>query len=299
MYKKDEGTRSGNGGTQLLSNHGIETAVTSRSSAIRATAARRSARAFAYDVARRGPGTFFSECVLSSPLFTGLSETAHEELCDRATERSFLSGEMIFREDDPVRFVDVIGSGSVKITQLSREGGEVILRVNGAGCLLDGMGDASETVHTTSAWAIRDCSILSWETSEFAKFVERYPLILRNAASIVKHRLKTLEQSFCDISTARVPQRLARLLLRLSVPQCNSTESLGLSREELAQMTGTSLFTISRLLRDWAERQIVYVTRNAVEIEDRQALQELADQSDRLRFHQGNYNHRFRTMPRR
>jgi CRP-like cAMP-binding protein len=90
-----------------------------------------------------------------------------------------------------------------------------------------------------------------------------------------------LEQAFCDMSTARAPQRLARVLLRLTKhAPCSSPDSLGLSREELAQMIGTTLFTISRLLRDWAERQIVYVSRNGLVIENMEALQQLAEHGD-------------------
>jgi hypothetical protein len=90
-------------------------------------------------------------------------------------------------------------------------------------------------------------------------------------------RLRMPAQSFCDLSTARVPQRLARVLLRLAsddVPQ--QQEPLGLSREELAQMIGTSLFTTSRLLREWAVLGIVYVNRSGVIIENLNALVQLS-----------------------
>jgi len=89
-------------------------------------------------------------------------------------------------------------------------------------------------------------------------------------------RLKKLAESFCDLSTARAPQRLARVLLRLAGEGCQQQEPLGLSREELAQMIGTSLFTTSRLLREWAELGIVYVNRTGVAIENLNALIQLS-----------------------
>lgn len=279
MHKK--GILSGITGTGLLSRHTHHSSLTRRWNADPSGALGRSARAFAHDdafrISTRNP---VFECIRTSPLFAGLPVSAQQELGCGVIERSFSSREMIFREDDPVRFVDVLGSGLVKITQLSREGAEVILRVDCPGCPLDGMGDTSESVHTTTAWAVRDCYILSWESSSFADFLVRFPLIQRNATAIVKRRLKMLEQAFCDMSTARAPQRLARILLRLTTdPPCHASDSLGLSREELAQMIGTSLFTTSRLLRDWAERQIVYVSRKGLVIENMVALQELAEQS--------------------
>ncbi len=279
MYKKCEGTRPGNRNTALLSSRKTQTSVTVhwRSDGL----AGRDARAFAHDSVQRQSDTFVSDCLRTSPLFAGLLPSAIQELCGSVIERAVSSHNIIFREDDPVRFIDVVRSGSAKITQLSPEGAEVILRIACAGCPLDGMGDGSEPVHTTTAWAIRDCSILSWEASVFTAFVNRFPVLQRNATAIVRGRLKMLEQAFCDMSTARAPQRLARILLRLTMySPCSSPNSLGLSREELAQMIGTTLFTISRLLRDWAERQIVYVSRNGLVIENMEALQQLAEHGD-------------------
>lgn len=279
MHKK--GTLSWNTGTGLLSRNRRHSSLTPCRSASPTSIGGRSARAFAHDDAlRRSTDTLVSECIRTSSLFAGLPEASEQEVRGAVIERSFSSREIIFREDDPVRFVDVIAWGLVKTTQLGQEGSEVILRVDCAGCPLDGMGETSESVHTTTAWAVRDCLILSWESSIFANFLERFPVIQRNATVIMKRRLKMLEQAFCDLSTARAPQRLARILLRLTThPPCNTLDSVGLSREELAQMIGTSLFTTSRLLSDWAERQIVYVSRGGVLIENLQALEALAEQT--------------------
>ena len=223
---------------------------------------------------RRG---FVRACIRTSPVFAGLPPSAESELAARAVERFFASRQTIFREDDSVRFVDVIATGSVKITQLTAGGSEVILRVERVGYPIDGMGDRSDIVHTTTAYAARDCCILSWSAAEFAGFTDRYPVIHRNAMLVVMHRLKMLQECFCDVSTARAPQRLARVLLRLveHSPALQS-DTLGLSREELAQMTGTSPFTISRLLSEWAQRQIVYVDRNGVIVENLASLRALS-----------------------
>lgn len=237
----------------------------------------RNARSFAHDsvVIQRQQGEI-AGVLLTSPLFSGLSPVAELELCDTAIERTFSNRKIMFREDDPVRFVDIIVRGSVKITQLSPDGDEVILRIERTGSPIDGMGEMSEKNHSTTAWAISDCVVLSWDASVFANFAHKFPVIQRNATTIMARRLKALSESFCDLSTARVPQRLARVLLRLSGEEAALHEPLGLSREELAQMTGTSLFTTSRLLREWAELDIVHVNRRGLLIEDLSALTRLS-----------------------
>jgi len=227
------------------------------------------------------PDAFALRCVRASSLFTGLTAAAQLEVAERAVQRSFSSREVIFREDDPTLYVDVIGSGTVKLTRVSKEGWEVILRVERAGSPVDGLGAHYEPVHTTSAYAMRDCCILSWDAVEFASLAARHPILQRNAALVMTRRLKLLQDSFCDLSTARVPQRLARVLLRLAAEGPSSpADAWGVSREELAQMTGTSLFTISRLLREWAERQIVYVDRSGVAIENFATLVRISEDNE-------------------
>ena len=221
------------------------------------------------------------ECIRTSPLFAELPPSAESEFAGCATERSFANRETIFREDDAIRFVDVIATGSVKVTRLSREGNEVILRVERAGSPVDGVGAHYEPVHTTTAYAMRDCRILSWNAVEFTSLAARHPILQRNAALVMTRRLKLLQDTFCDLSTARVPQRVARVLLRLVADsRSNPADAWGLSREELAQMTGTSLFTISRLLREWAERQIVYVDRSGVAIENFATLVRISEDNE-------------------
>lgn len=230
------------------------------------------------DVFVQGQKNSCLDSLFTSPLFMGLSPSAGLELCDSAIERSFSNRKVIFHEDDPVQFVDVVVRGSVKITKLSPEGDEVILRIERAGSPIDGMGEISEKAHLTTAWAVRECTLLSWDAAVFANFAQKFPAIHRNATAIMAKRLKALSESFCDLSTARVPQRLARVLLRLAGEDSGLHEPLGLSREELAQMTGTSLFTTSRLLREWADSDIVYVSRSGVVIEDLRALTSLSQE---------------------
>jgi CRP/FNR family transcriptional regulator, nitrogen oxide reductase regulator len=215
-------------------------------------------------------------CIRTAPLFCGLPQWESYEIAHAAQELHFLHRETIFRQDDPVRFVYVVAAGTVKMTQLSEGGKEVILRVDRRGSLIDDLTGALQ-VHASSAHAIHSCGLLAWDVAAFEDFAERFPVIHRNATSIMLGRLRMLEERFCDVTTQRVPQRLARLLIHLagqSMPGALAT--IHLSREELSQMTGTSLFTVSRLLSLWAESDILTVDRKAVVIEDLPRLLRIA-----------------------
>jgi len=97
---------------------------------------------------------------------------------------------------------------------------------------------------------------------------------------MVVRYLADLEERFRELATERVGPRVARQLMRL-LPQIgrpvNGAIEVSLSREELAQMTVTTLFTVSRLFSVWETRGLVKPRREAVTISDVQALRAIAD----------------------
>jgi CRP-like cAMP-binding protein len=213
----------------------------------------------------------------SAPVFHGLSRTECCKIARAAHEVWYSLGQSIFLQDDPVRHVFLVKSGMVKVTQVSQCGKETLLRVERGGGLIDDVTGASH-LHSLTARAVQSCCLLVWNASVFEAFSQENLIIEHNASAIIRARLSTLQERFCDFATLRVPQRLARLVIQLST---HTTEGLLspiiLSREELAQMTGTSLFTVSRLLSSWAESEIVTVDRKSVVIEDILSLQQIAD----------------------
>jgi CRP-like cAMP-binding protein len=85
------------------------------------------------------------------------------------------------------------------------------------------------------------------------------------------------------VATEKVARRLALTLLRLLKQigkQTHGGIQVSLSREELAQMTGTTLFTISRILSKWSEEGFVVPRREAVVVRDPKRLGEVGDLDD-------------------
>jgi CRP-like cAMP-binding protein len=94
--------------------------------------------------------------------------------------------------------------------------------------------------------------------------------------------LADLEERFRELATERVAPRVARQLVRL-LPQigrpADGAIEVGLSHQELALMTGTTLFTLSRLFSAWETRGLVKPRRGAVTISDVQTLSAIAEQT--------------------
>ena len=221
--------------------------------------------------------------IRQTDVFGNLRSADLAEVADTAKERNFSSRSAIFCEDDPAYFVFIIVSGRVKVTQSSREGKEVILRINGAGEIVDELGLVPGSTHKFTALAIESCHLLAWERQIFQSFTQRFPSLQSSVTNVLASRLYALQQRFCALATEHVPQRLARTLLSLTEHQAefaNGAKLIGLSCEELAQMTGTTVFTVSRLLTQWTECGIIHTERRSVLIENLSELSDLAEGKD-------------------
>ena len=129
---------------------------------------------------------------------------------------------------------------------------------------------------------MEQCHALTWEYSKLQNLLDQYPQIRNNINQILSSRLDELEERFREVATEDVAKRLALALLRLvkkaGKPTHGGTE-VQLSREELAQMTGTTLFTISRILSRWSEEGFVLPRRQAVVVRDAQRLAQVGDEN--------------------
>lgn len=214
-------------------------------------------------------------CLTHAPLFVGLNEAQFREVASTAQVCFYSEEDILFLQDDPVRRVLVVAAGTVKITRDNKAGCETLLGIERAGDWLDDTIGPSQ-VHTVCARATEDCVLLAWDAAMFERLLERIARIERNMVRIMRTRLQAMQARFCDVSTLRAPQRLARTILHLGH---GPRDVVSLSREEIAQMAGTSMFIVSRLLSSWAESKIVTLERGNVLIEDRDRLLELIEAS--------------------
>lgn len=208
-------------------------------------------------------------------IFAGLSNRELMDILSCARVRTFARDELLYSQGQPVRSVMVLQSGSAKHTQLSSNGDEVLLRMSGTGEAVNLQPGPNACSHTCSVRAMEQCRAWVWDHSRLQELLERYPRLRQNIAHVLVSRLHELEERFREVATEKVARRLALVLLRLSRQIGKSTAQgvqVSLSREELAQMTGTTLFTISRMFSRWAEQGLVAPKREAVIILDAKRL---------------------------
>ena len=213
------------------------------------------------------------------PVFHNLSVTECRDIAATAQERVFVRRQTMFVEGSPCKQVMLLLSGCVKTTQLGPTGCEVILRLSGPGELVGALESYLGNNNLVTARTTQPTTALVWEASAFEAVSDRYPTLRRNIARLLGLRLQELEERFREISTQKVAPRLSQQLIRLNQMRQHTQGVLeiGLSREELAQLTGTTLFTVSRLLCQWERLGIVSTRREAVVVRNLQALMEMSE----------------------
>jgi CRP-like cAMP-binding protein len=205
----------------------------------------------------------------ASSLFAGLSASDCVRIATSANVRYFDRHDFLYMQGQSGHRLMLIQSGTVKLTQLSSGGEEVILWMTGERQPIGFMLDFAEgkSRYTCSAQAMdRVCAVV-WELDRFQVFLDQFPRIRANMNRILYARLEELQERFREIATERVAKRLATALLRLcrqvGKPHHAGTQ-VQLSRGELAQLVGTTLFTISRILSKWDAEGVVLARREAV-----------------------------------
>ena len=219
------------------------------------------------------------------PLFRGLSTQERAEIRSAATRQRFEPGSLIVHQGEPAKALHLVFSGRVKQSQARSSGLDSIVRLLGPGDLCGWPSVLTDEVSPATARALEATQALVWSRALFEGFFERLPALSRNALRLLALRLGEQEDRYRELALEKVPRRLARTLLRLVRPAGRrQTDKLltdvPLSRAELAQMTGTTLFTVSRVVSHWEERGFLEAHRGGLIVTDVRALEAIVQGGD-------------------
>lgn len=205
------------------------------------------------------------------PLFAGLDTPVLVDVLAAARAKRVAAGAFYFRENDPATHFYVLTDGRLKITQLTPEGHQVIHMLLTGGQPFGGVAALGEGAYPITAEAVEDCVALSWDAQTMTALMRKYPDIAINTARFLARRFHELQVQHRQLMTERVERRVARALLKLA--QSAGRKAPGgveidfpLSRQDLAEMTGTTLFTVSRLLSAWDEKRLIRAERQRVTV---------------------------------
>ncbi len=228
------------------------------------------------------PGHVDSQLLIGMRLFEGLGSTALAVIAQEARRHQVARGEFFFHADDPATVVYVISQGRAKLMLITSEGHQVTLLMVPTGALLGGLAALEDTVYGVWAQAVDDCQALSWPGKSMARLLETYPRLAMNILRLIGHRMQDLYARYTELCTERVEQRVARTLVRLA-GQCGQAldgsvlVTLPVSHQDLAEMVGTTQYSVSRILGRWQEQGLVEAHRRQVVISRPHGLVAIAE----------------------
>jgi CRP-like cAMP-binding protein len=205
------------------------------------------------------------------PFFSGLPGPALQVVLDSASLVRVQPGEFMFYQDDPTEHVYVLTAGRIKLTQIAPDGQQVIMRVATPWMMIAATGIVSGSVYPVSAEAAEESQLLRWTQARMLDLIGHYPGLALNAVRVLADHVRELQDRYRELATERVERRLARTILRLANQAGKKTHEgvlldLPLTRQDLAEMSGTTLFTVSRILTRWEGQGLIQAGRERIVI---------------------------------
>jgi CRP-like cAMP-binding protein len=205
----------------------------------------------------------------SSPLFAALSPATREAIAPLFRLRTVRRGSFLFHEGDPAGWLYVVVQGEIKVLKLSPEGHEVILHLATPGDLIGGIALLGEKRYPASAQAQTDVQVATLDGKTFHELARAHPALADQVIKILLARLQEAHETIRQMASERVERRLARLLLRLASRSGKRTDEgvliqLELTRQDLANMAGTTLETTSRVMSRWQKQSLIATHRRRI-----------------------------------
>jgi CRP-like cAMP-binding protein len=221
-----------------------------------------------------------AEALRAASLYRGLSDDDRRRLASVSLVKSWDKGETVFNEGDPSDFLLTVLTGRVKVVKLQPSGKEVILEIFGPGDPVGAVVAYEGRPFPASAVALERTTCLLVRRSPLFGLLEQHPSLVRGLLSAFTRRIVELAQRIPEVAGARVETRFAHLFLKLADrvgrPRGSSVFiPMVLTRQELADLTGTTIETCIRLMSRWGKESILETEKDGFVLSDRAALESL------------------------
>ncbi|HSL82803.1 MAG TPA: Crp/Fnr family transcriptional regulator [Thermoanaerobaculia bacterium] len=216
------------------------------------------------------------------PLFRRLGDEDLARLAKVALLRSWGKGETLFEEGDPSDHFLVVTAGRIKVFKVTPDGRHLILEIFGPGDPVGAVAVYEERPYPATAIALEDAEAAAVPRREFFTLLDAHPTLVRGLLLAMTRRLVELTLRLAELTGGRVESRIARLFLKLAENLGRPADEGGvfiplpLSRQELADLIGTTIETAIRIMSRWGKEGIVATGPDGFTILDRDTLEELA-----------------------
>ena len=186
-------------------------------------------------------------------------------------ERSIEEGEFFFFQGDPALYFYVLLSGRAKLMQMNSTGQQVNLRTINEWQMFGALGSVRENAtYPASAQALEHSTALAIKSDFLRDMMQTRPYLSFDLMKLMTGYIQEMQERYRELATEKVERRIAHSLLRLvaqmGIKTLEGNLELTFTRQDLAEMSGTTLYTVSRVLSEWEKQGLVEAGRERVVI---------------------------------
>ncbi|KAB0266840.1 Crp/Fnr family transcriptional regulator [Microvirga brassicacearum] len=220
--------------------------------------------------------------VKNLPLFAGLAPADLDEMLQEAQSIRYPKGSSVFQQDEEAHSFFVLLHGHLRVMKLTPDGQQVVVRFVTPGEMFGIAMAMGRATYPATAMAVVDSIALVWPSTIWPRLIAKHPALAVNTLQTVGSRLQDAHTRVVEMSTEQVERRVAHALLRLAQQAGRKVEAgvqidFPISRQDVAEMTGTTLHTVSRILSAWEEQGLVEGGRQRIMIREPHKLLLIAE----------------------
>ncbi|MDP1759593.1 MAG: Crp/Fnr family transcriptional regulator, partial [Thermodesulfovibrionales bacterium] len=213
-------------------------------------------------------------------IFGTLNTSDMEEVKPYLIPANFKKKESIFSEGDSSDWLYVVIKGKVKITKLSQSGREIILEIISPMDFFGGVAVMRGFPYPANAVAMDDAELLKISRSNLMRILDRFPNLMYCMAMNIGDRIKGSHEALKNIAIEKVESRIASMLIKLADKAGSKTDGcvtidMKLTKQDIAEMVGTTVETSIRTMSKFKKLGIVAEKGGKIAIKDLNKLKAL------------------------
>ncbi|HEY7764228.1 MAG TPA: Crp/Fnr family transcriptional regulator [Aestuariivirgaceae bacterium] len=236
--------------------------------------------------------TLHRSLIQSFPLFSAMTDMDLDDVMARAKALRIPKGMAVFEQGQQASAFYVLLQGRLKVVQVTPDGQQVVIRFVVPGDIYGIAKALNRPDYPATATAIVDSVTLAWDMTIWDEFMARHPTLALNVMKMMGRRVQDAHTRVKEMATEDVERRVAHALLRLVEHSGREVEQgvlvdFPVTRQVLAEASGTTLHSVSRILSAWEDAGVVVAGRQKVIVCDLAGLSRIAEQDGCGRLQRG------------
>lgn len=210
----------------------------------------------------------------SDKIFQALGQDEKRVFLSAGENLFFKKGRLIFYEGGIPTGVFYLKGGKAKVYKTGLDGKDQIFYVYKAGDLLGYHALLCHETYEDSCETLEDCELIFISTPKFEKLIEELTELKHLLIQNMSHEFGVLVNIITVLAQKPLRERLALFLLVLDTRYHQA--AIELPRDDLANIVGTARESLSRLLREFKDANLIKIQSRSIKLQDRVGLLRIA-----------------------